>query len=160
MVPFGKIDHWKHLWVLNQYYLQIGTELKIGFDTYHHSSISSNSSLKLCTSPCWEKYEVRAFSCKMQDHIFSVMLYTFLFLHWFSNPYHTWNLLHKYVLHALSVYSLLSLLSLYLVLSNIQGCILIMTSSHLSSKVAVLLQQTYLFTLCDINLFRRVSPIR
>lgn len=46
MVHFGKIDCWIYLWVLKQHYLQIDTEFKTDFDTYDHSRINSNSSLK------------------------------------------------------------------------------------------------------------------
>lgn len=53
IVHFGRIDCWIHLRELKQHYLQRDIELKIIFDTYHHSRISSNSSLKLVLHFTW-----------------------------------------------------------------------------------------------------------
>lgn len=138
MVHFGRIDCWIHLWELKQLYLQIDIELKINVDTHHHSRISSNSSLKFVLH--LEKYEAGSSACKMQDFICSVTFYSLLFLHWSSTLHHSWNLLHKCVLHILNAYLPFSLLSPHHILPSTQGCIPIMTGNHWSSKVAILLE--------------------
>lgn len=158
MVHFSKIN-WIHLGLLKQHYLQIGTELKMNFETHHHSRISFNSSLKFVLHFAGRsmKQGLLPANCKIiifLSHITPPCFFTGLQFYITREIYY----IITFYIHWKLI--LFSLLSLYLILPSTQGCIHKMTSNRWSSKVAILSEQTYYLILCRINLFRSFSQIR